>query len=153
MELFDKIGKQANETYQEAKERVYSLSEELKIRSKIANLKERKNTLYTEIGEIVYKEIKDNKDVDRDVISAKSDEITSIFEEIAKLEAEILSHKKVKKCIRCEKVIDVDHKYCPHCGAEQPEIKKEEPEKNDDGAEEVKQGEVINEEDSNNENQ
>jgi hypothetical protein len=149
MEFFDRIGKQANETYQEAKERVSNISEEIKIRSKIANLKERKNTLYTEIGEIVYKEIKDNKDVDRDVISAKSDEITSIFEEIAKLETEILAFKKVKKCIKCEKLIDVENKYCQHCGAEQPEIKKEEV----DNAEEVKQGEVINEDDSNNENQ
>ncbi len=127
MDFFDELGKKASETYQEVKDKASSLSEEIKLRTKINNLKERKNTMYTEIGEIVYSNIKDNKDIDREVVSAKCDELTAIFEEIAKLEEEVLANKNMKTCDGCGKRIDKNHKFCPHCGKEQPEIQKEEP--------------------------
>ncbi len=127
MDFFDELGKKTTETYHEVKKQVTNFSEEFKLKNKVSNLKERKNTLYTEIGEIVYSDIKDNKDVDRNVITEKCNELTTVLEEISKLEAEILSYRKMRICEGCGKKIDNEHRFCPHCGKEQPEIKKEEP--------------------------
>ena len=127
MDFFDELGKKTTETYHEVKKQVTNFSEEFKLKNKVSNLKERKNTLYTEIGEIVYSDIKDNKDVDRNVITEKCNELTAVLDEISKLEAEILSYRKMRICEGCGKKIDSEHRFCPHCGKEQPEIKKEEP--------------------------
>ena len=125
MDFFDELGKKVSETYQEAKEKATNFSEELKLKSKINNLKEIKTTLYTEIGEIVYSAIKEGKEVDRDAVTVKCDEITKIVEDISKIETDILSFKKMRVCASCGNKIDYDHKYCPYCGVEQPEIVKE----------------------------
>ena len=127
MDFFDELGKKTTETYHEVKKQVSDFSEELKLKSKLNNLKERKNTLYTEIGEIVYSDIKDNKDVDRTVVTEKCDELTAVLEDISKTEMEILSYRKKRVCEGCGKKIDTEHKFCPNCGKEQPEIKREEP--------------------------
>ena len=126
MDFFDELGKKVSETYQEAKEKATNFSEELKLKSRINNLKEIKTTLYTEIGEIVYGAIKDGKDVDRDAVTVKCDEITKIVEDISKIEADILSFKKMRVCTSCGKKIDFEHTYCPYCGKEQPEVVKQE---------------------------
>ena len=110
MDFFDELGKKVSETYQEAKEKATNFSEELKLKSKINNLKEIKTTLYTEIGEIVYSAIKEGKEVDRDAVTVKCDEITKIVEDISKIETDILSFKKMRVCASCGNKIDYDHK-------------------------------------------
>lgn len=127
MDFFDELGKKTTETYHEVKKQVTNFSEEFKLKSKVNNLKERKNTLYTEIGEIVYSDIKDNKDIDKNVVTEKCNELSAVLEEISRLEAEILSYRKMRICDGCGKKIDNEHRFCPYCGKEQPEIKKEEP--------------------------
>ena len=126
MDFFDELGKKVSETYQEAKEKATNFSEEIKLKAKVNNLKEIKTTLYTEIGEIVYSAIKDGKEADRDAVTVKCDEITKIVEDISKIETEILSFKKMRACPSCGSKVDYEHKFCPNCGKELPEIVKEE---------------------------
>ncbi len=140
MDFFNKIGKKASETYQATKEKAVNISEEFKIKGKINNLKERKHTIYTEIGEIVFNDIKDGKDVAREDITPKCDEISKINDEISKLEVELLSYKKIKVCANCGRELEIEDKFCPACGKEQPKVEKveikEEPK-------ETKEAEVI----------
>ena len=59
MDFFSKLGKKASKTYQATKEKAVNLSEELKIKGKISEIKDKINDIYTEIGKTVYNEIKE----------------------------------------------------------------------------------------------
>ena len=86
--------------------------------------------IYLDIGRVVYEDIKDNKDVSREVVEAKCSEITANTEEIARLEAEILKVKSIRVCENCKNEIDYSVEFCPKCGAKQPsnvEVKQEAP--------------------------
>ena len=63
MDFFNKLGKKASETYQATKEKATTISEELKLRGKISDLKSKIEDIYTEIGKIVYDEMKAQNDV------------------------------------------------------------------------------------------
>ena len=74
MDFFNKLGKKANEAYKVTKEKATEaykvtkekandISEEIKLKSKINSLEEKNYEIYAEIGEIVYNEVKDGKDV------------------------------------------------------------------------------------------
>lgn len=149
MDFFNKLGKKASQTYQATKEKATNLSDELKLRGKISEKKEKMEKLYKEIGEIVFNEVKDGKDASRDVILPKCDEISKIKDEISKLEAEILAVKKIKKCTNCGTEIDINAEFCSKCGKEQPKVEKveikEEPTQ-------VENAEVVDVTDVNNEN-
>lgn len=125
MDFFDKLGKKANETYKATMEKANSLSEEIKIKGKITEVKEKIEKMYTEIGKFVYNELKDGKDAPREEVTAKCDEISKLFDEITKLEADLLAAKGRKKCSSCGEEIDVKAEFCPKCGKEQPKIEVE----------------------------
>ena len=132
MDFLNKLGKKASETYQATKEKATTLSEELKLKGKISDLKEKIQKGYSEIGEIVYKEVNEGKDVSKEAVIAKCEEISRSKDEISKLETEILAVKKIKKCIKCGVELELSAEFCSKCGKEQPkiekvEIKKEEP--------------------------
>lgn len=124
MEFFNKLGKKASETYQATKEKASNISDELKLRGKISEQKEKIDAIYKEIGEKVYIEIKDGKDVSRDTIVEKCDEISKAKDEISKLESEVLAVKKMKKCANCGTELDIKAEFCSKCGKEQPKIEK-----------------------------
>ena len=149
MDFFNKLGKKASETYQATKEKATNISEEFKLKGKISDLKERKMTLYTEIGEIVYKDVKDGKDVARDEVTPKCDEISKINDEISKLETEILNFKNIKICVGCGKELELENNFCSNCGKEQPKIEKVDIEK---APSETKEAEVIEVKDINESN-
>ncbi len=140
MEFLNKLGKKATETYQVTKEKATNLSEEIKIRGKISEYKEKIEEKYTEIGKEVYNQIKDGKDVSKDSITSKCDEIKISQEEISKLKEQLLAIKKVKKCVGCGAEIAIDSDFCSKCGKAQPKVEnvevKEEPK-------DVKEAEII----------
>lgn len=140
MDFLNKLGKKATETYQVTKEKATNLSEELKIRGKISDYKEKIEEKYSEIGKEVYNQIKEGKDVSKDSIISKCDEITISQEEISKLKEQLLALKKVKKCTGCGAEIAIDSEFCSKCGKEQPKVEKVEikEEPND-----IKEAEVI----------
>lgn len=140
MDFLNKLGKKASQTYQATKEKASNITDELKLRGKISEQKEKIEKLLKEIGEIVYNEVKDEKDVSKDAIVAKCDEVSKAKDEISKLEAEILAVKKIKKCANCGAELDIKADFCSKCGKEQPKMEKievkEEPS-------EVKDAEVV----------
>lgn len=152
MEFFDKLGKKASETYHVTKEKASNLSEELKIRGKNSELKESIEKKYLEIGKIVYNEVKDGKDVSKDVIIENCNEISRMKDEISKLETQLLTIKKVKKCIECNAEIDITSEFCPKCGKAQPKIENVEVKEEPKDVKEVEVTEVNNVENNNSEN-
>ena len=140
MDFLNKLGKKATETYQVTKEKASNLSEEIKIKSKIGDYKDKIKEKYNEIGKEVYNQIKDGNDVSKDSIISKCDEITIAKNEISKLEEQLLAIKKVRKCSECGTEIPIDSDFCSKCGKKQPKVEKveikEEPK-------DVKEAEVI----------
>lgn len=152
MDFFNKLGKKANEAYKvtkekateayhATKEKASDISEEIKLKSKINSLEEKNYELYAQIGEIVYNEVKDGKDVSKDEVLEKTEEISRNKDQIEKLKIELLAVKKIKKCPNCGQELDITVEFCSKCGKEQPKIEKveikEEPQN------EVKEAEVI----------
>ena len=132
MDFFNKLSKKASETYQFTKEKASSISEELKIKGKINELKQKTEDLYLEIGKKVYNELKDGKTVAEEEILEKCEKISNSNDEISRLKDKLLSIKKAKTCPNCGAKLDADDLYCSKCGKEQPkvenvEVKKEEP--------------------------
>ena len=85
MDFFDKLSKKMGEVYQGAKTKTEEVSQEFKLKSEISKRKSAIEKIYAEMGRIVYEDIKDNKDVSREVVEAKCAEITANYEEIARL--------------------------------------------------------------------
>ena len=130
MDFFDKLSKKMGEVYQGAKSKTEEVSQEFKLKSEISKRKAAIEKIYSDIGRVVYEDIKDNKDVSREVVEAKCSEITANTEEIARLEAEILKVKSIRVCENCKNEIDYSVEFCPKCGAKQPsnvEVKEEAP--------------------------
>ncbi len=149
MDFFNKLGKKASETYQATKEKASNISDELKLRGKISEQKEKIEKLYKEIGETVYNEVKDGKDVSRDAIVSKCDDISKAKDEISKLEADILAVKKIKKCANCGTELDIKAEFCSKCGKEQPKMEKVEIKEEPVQAENAEVVEVSNVEENN----
>ena len=141
MDFFSKLSKKASETYQATKEKAVSLSEELKLKSKISDLKDKIEKIYNEIGKTVYNEVKDGRDVSKEEILEKCEEISRYKDDIEKLQTEILTLKKVVKCSNCGEDLDLGDSFCYKCGSKQPEIEKVEIKKEDE--QDVKNAEVV----------
>ncbi len=147
-EFFYKLGKKASKTYQATKEKAVKLSEELKIRGKINEHKEKIIKTYKEIGEIVYNEIKKDNDVSKDDVISKCEDISRANDEISKLEAQLLALKKVKKCIECGAELDINSEFCSKCGRKQPVTEKVEVKEEPKDTKEAEVIEINNVEDN-----
>lgn len=130
MEFFDKITKKATETYKGAAEKTGKIAKEAKLKLKINDNKSKINDLYQEIGKKVYQKHTANEELcikkDLEEECAKIDILSS---EIETYHKEILNLSDVKVCVNCKEPMDKDAKFCPKCGAEQPEeitVKEEE---------------------------
>ena len=133
MNFFNKLGQKATETYQLTKEKTTKISEELKLKNKINENKNKIEELYTKIGECVYNEFKTGEKCDE--LSKKCEDISALKEENHRIEEKILAIKNIKKCVSCDTEISKDSEFCSKCGAKQPE--------NIEIKEEVKEAEII----------
>ena len=102
MDFFSKLGKKATETYKITKEKATTISEELELKGKISEAKDNIEEIYIEIGKTVFQEIKAGKDVIREEITEKIDEISKLQEKIEQLESQILALKKLKSVTSVE---------------------------------------------------
>ncbi len=125
MDFFSKLGKKASQTYQITKEKATTLTEELKIKGKISEAKDKIEDLYKEIGKKVFEEVKNGRDVIREEISEKTDQIMKLQEQIEKSEIEILALKKIKKCENCGTELELKAEFCSKCGKQQTKIETE----------------------------
>ena len=123
MEFFDKLTKKASETYKGAAEKTSKIAKEAKLKLKINENKSKINDLYEEIGKKVYQKHTETGDVcikkDLEEECAKIDILSA---EIEKYHKEILELSDLKTCVKCKESMDINAKFCPKCGEEQPEI-------------------------------
>ena len=126
MEFFEKLGKKASETYKTAAEKTNKLATETKLKMKMNDNKSKINDLYKEIGKKVYEKysLDGNLDIKSD-IEEELNKIQALADEIKEFERQILDLSNIKTCENCGSKIDKSSKFCPSCGAEQPEEVKE----------------------------
>lgn len=120
MEFFNKIGDFANKTYKSASQKTGEIAKEAKIKMKMNENKSKITDLYEEIGKIVYQKHTNNEEIKGD-LDAYCSQIDEISKEQEKLQEEILTIKNKRICENCYAEIELNVKYCPHCGFEQPE--------------------------------
>ena len=122
MEIFEKIGKKASETFNCAAEKTNKLASDTKLRIKINDCKSKINDLYTEIGKRVYEKfvLDGNADI-KDDIADPLTRISALTDEIEQYEEQRLELNDMKQCIKCKNKIEKKAKFCSECGAQQPE--------------------------------
>ena len=126
MEFFNKIGDIASKTYKNASQKTGEIAKEAKIKMKMNENKSKINDLYEEIGKIVYQKHIHGEDVkSEEDLNTYCNQIDELSKEIEKCQEEVLSLKNKRICENCYAEIELSSKYCPHCGFEQAEEKKE----------------------------
>ena len=126
MDFFNKLGNIANKTYKSASQKTGEIAKEAKIKMKMNENKSKIKDLYEEIGKIVYqKHIHEEEVKIKEDLNTYCSQIDEISKEQEKLQEEILTLKNKRICENCYTEIELNVKYCPHCGFEQAEEKKE----------------------------
>ena len=122
MDFFEKLGKKATETFNSAAEKTNKLASEAKIRIKMNDCKSKIKDIYQDIGKIVYQKfvLDGNLEVKEDIEEQLS-KISELTNQIEEYEKQILELTNLKQCENCKNKIDKNAKFCPECGAEQPE--------------------------------
>ena len=158
MEFFDKLTKKASETYKGAAEKTSKLAKETKLKIKINENKTKIEHLYSEIGKKVYQEHSSSQEINLgEEISNECIQIDNLVSEIESFHEEIRNLSNEKACINCKEIINKEAKFCPKCGAEQPEktetTEVKEVEVIEDNKAENETTEVNDETENNNENE
>ena len=82
------------------------------------------HTLKLAIGEAVYAAFGAGEDVAANKENCEA--IKTAQARLDELAVELLRAKGIKKCVKCGKEMELGVKFCPACGAQQPEEPKEE---------------------------
>lgn len=126
MDFLNKLGDIANKTYKNASQKTGEIAKEAKIKMKMNENKSKINDLYEEIGKIVYQKHINGEDIKiKEDLNTYCNQIDELSKEIEKCQEEVLSLKNKRICENCYAEIELSSKYCPHCGFEQAEEKKE----------------------------
>ena len=122
MDFFEKLGKKATETFNSAAEKTNKIASETKIKLKINDCKSKIKDLYQDIGKVVYQKfvLDGNLEVKEDIQEQLS-KIKEYTDQIEEYEKQILELSNLKQCVNCKNKIEKNAKFCPNCGAEQPE--------------------------------
>ena len=126
MDFLDKLKNVANKTYKSASQKTGELAKEAKIKMKMNENKSKIKDLYEEIGKVIYKKHMNNEEVKiKEDLDSYCSQIDEISKEQEKLQEEVLALKNKRICENCYAEIELNVKYCPHCGFEQAEEKVE----------------------------
>lgn len=125
MELFDKIGKKASETYKYTTEKTGKIAKEAKIKMAMNNNKAKIEEIYEQIGKKVFEKYVREENINiKDDLSEECSKIDKLAEEIEKYRTELLGLNDKKQCKKCYSEIELDYKFCPNCGEKQDEPEK-----------------------------
>ena len=126
MDILEKIGSFASETYKYTTEKTSKFAKETKTKMEINELKSQIEDLYTEIGKKIYEQhIREEKTNIEEEIQAICRQIDELTDKIEKAKEDVLNLKDKKQCPNCYSEINKDANYCPNCGAEQERIEEE----------------------------
>ena len=120
MDFLDKLKNVANKTYKSASQKTGELAKEAKLKMKLNENKAKIKDLYEEIGKIIYqKHIHEEEVKIKEDLDTYCSQIDEISKEQEKLQEELLTLKNKRICENCYTEIELNVKYCPHCGFEQ----------------------------------
>ncbi len=122
MEILEKIGDAASKTYKYTAEKTSKIAKETKLKIKINDYKREIENIYREIGENVYENFVEDKELEEEALKEKCKEIDGLSEKIVECKNEILNLKEKRQCKNCYDEIELDANYCPNCGFEQEKI-------------------------------
>lgn len=117
MDIINKIGKKATETYKITAEKTSKIAKEAKLKMEINNCNSNIQELYTEIGKKIYLKYSKEEEITIEDINDELNKIDTLTDEINKSNDEIMKLKDKVKCKNCNYEMDDDFKYCPNCGA------------------------------------
>lgn len=150
MDFFNKIGDIANKTYKKTSQKTGEIAKEAKLKMKMSDNKSKINNLYGEIGKIVYQKYLNKEEVNiSEDLNTYLNQIDELSKEIETCQEDILKIKNKRICENCYAEINLDAKYCPHCGFEQKEEQVEDIKENNTFDEDAKEIEIIEENDEN----
>ncbi len=115
MNVFDNIKKIASKTAKDAVKVSGDAVEFTKLKFKLAELNDKIDNEYTEIGKAVYKS-SFGDDIDSDAIQERCSIINQLKAEVAEVEDEISAVTNKKQCPRCGAKNSSDSIYCSKCG-------------------------------------
>ncbi len=122
MDFFEKLSKKATETYKNVADKTNKLASESNIKSKMNDDKKKISVIYTEIGKKVYQRYATDGTLDvKNDIQEELNRVDELAKGIEKAESELLTLSGMKKCVKCNQSVPIASKFCPSCGAEQPE--------------------------------
>lgn len=117
MGFFDTIGKKATEVYQGAKDKTTQISNEMKLKSKLSDEKDKIESLYEKIGKMVYKEFSTTGEGFSNEISNVCREVTLSKQNVDNINKELLLLKDMITCSSCGENIPKESGYCLKCGS------------------------------------
>lgn len=106
-------------TAQSLTEKVSSVYESTKLRSKIAAEENEAEKLMAEIGKIIYARFAEGQETDSE-FQELCEGILGHKKAVDELKAEAAGKKGLKICPACEKEIDKEAMFCPYCGTPVP---------------------------------
>ena len=123
MEMIDKIGKKAADTYQHAVKTTGKLTRELRLRSMLSENKAKIEDLYENIGRYVYEKYLLGEQIEiQNELLHDCTLIDIIASEVEDIRMELLKLKELKQCPKCHHEINLTDSFCPNCG--EPQQKK-----------------------------
>lgn len=126
MEFIDKLKEVGCETYKYTAEKTSRIAKETKLKIKMSQKKSDIEDIYVDIGKAIYQEhIREEKTNIKEQVEEFCMKIDELSKEIEDIRTEILNLKDKKKCSVCAKEMDIEDKFCPSCGKEQPTVKVE----------------------------
>lgn len=122
MDFFNKLGNMASETYKYTADKTSKIAKETKKKIKMNEYKSEIEDLYEEIGKIVYQKHVREEDINiKEDLEEYCSKIDVLSKKVEECRMEILNLKDKKQCQSCYTEIEKEDKFCPKCGAEQPE--------------------------------
>ncbi len=120
MDIIDKLGKTATNTYKITVNKTNNIAQRTKLRMHINECKSKIEAMYNVIGKKIYeKHVREgNIDIQGD-IKKECEQIDKISQDIEKSIEYLLYLKDMKKCPRCYSEIMIYYNFCPVCGKKQ----------------------------------
>lgn len=120
MDFLNKLTKKAKETYGVASKKTGEIAKEAKLKMKMNENKAEIKDLYQEIGKKVYKKHTLSEGIDIKVdLEEECTKIDILSAEIETCLNKIRELKDKKQCPNCFNEIDLESRFCNHCGEKQ----------------------------------
>ncbi len=118
MDFFNKAKEKITKTSSDVAKKAKDLSEISKLNAQITTNEAKIKATYSEIGQYVYENLKDDAPEE---IAAKMAFIDKALAEIENIKNEILKVKGSQKCAQCGSEVSAEVAFCPSCGNKMPE--------------------------------